>query len=33
VHGDYSNIKITTVDDLVVAEYLLQQMKQGEGTA
>lgn len=29
VRGDYSNIKITTVDDLVVAEYLLQQMKQG----
>jgi 2-C-methyl-D-erythritol 4-phosphate cytidylyltransferase len=29
VRGDYSNIKITTADDLVVAEYLLQQMKQG----
>ena len=28
VQGDYSNIKITTVDDLVVAEYLLQQMNE-----
>ena len=24
VRGDYSNIKITTVDDLAIAEHLLQ---------
>ena len=28
VQGDYSNIKITTVDDLVVAEYLLQHINE-----
>lgn len=26
VQGEYSNIKITTADDLVIAEYLYQQM-------
>ena len=28
VCGDYSNIKITTADDLLVAEHLLRQMKR-----
>jgi len=28
VQGDYSNIKITTADDMAVAEYLLRQLPQ-----